>query len=316
MREDFCAFILTHGRPDNVITYRTLRSHGYTGKIFIVIDDEDETGKTYKRNFGDDVLVFSKDEVGQYTDQFDNSLDNRAILWARNACWGLARQMGYKYFIQLDDDYTAWQYRRMGKKHYRMTKDQRKSNRTPMSASLSTSFDIGYHGWKIGNLLLVFAALVKSVETTPIKTIALSQGGDHIGGDNFPTLFRRKAMNSFVCSTDRPILFRGRFNDDVNTYVTLGRTGHLFFTYMELQLDQVKTQQSTGGMTEAYRDSGAYQASFYTVMAAPSCTTLYFMGNTHKRIHHKINYHKTFPRIIAQEFRKIDAAFTKDYSDA
>ncbi|EFC6976332.1 hypothetical protein DFZ72_21860 [Escherichia coli] len=39
MRDDFCAFILTHGRPDKVLTYRTLRRAGYTGKIFIVVDD-------------------------------------------------------------------------------------------------------------------------------------------------------------------------------------------------------------------------------------------------------------------------------------
>ncbi|HHV0077680.1 hypothetical protein [Escherichia coli] len=30
MRDDFCAFILTHGRPDKVLTYRTLRRAGYT----------------------------------------------------------------------------------------------------------------------------------------------------------------------------------------------------------------------------------------------------------------------------------------------
>ncbi len=29
MRDDFCAFILTHGRPDKVLTYRTLRRAGY-----------------------------------------------------------------------------------------------------------------------------------------------------------------------------------------------------------------------------------------------------------------------------------------------
>ncbi|HAW2119452.1 TPA: hypothetical protein JLO65_002875 [Escherichia coli] len=32
MRDDFCAFILTHGRPDKVLTYRTLRRAGYNQK--------------------------------------------------------------------------------------------------------------------------------------------------------------------------------------------------------------------------------------------------------------------------------------------
>ena len=37
MRDDFAAFILTHGRADNVITYNTLRKQGYTGKIILLI---------------------------------------------------------------------------------------------------------------------------------------------------------------------------------------------------------------------------------------------------------------------------------------
>jgi hypothetical protein len=281
MREDFCAFILTHGRPDKVHTLRTLQRHGYTGKVFIVIDDEDQHAEEYKRIYGDDVLVFSKDEVGRYTDQFDNFSDRRTILWARNACWDLAKQMDYRYFIQLDDDYYVWQYRRKGTGH-----------------RLSSSTIEEYHGWKIGNLDMVFDALVRLIETTPIKTIALSQGGDHMGGTPHKFRYRRKAMNSFVCDTQKPFLFRGRINEDVNTYASLGRTGDLFFTDMQLQLDQLDTQTNTGGMTELYLDSGTYMKSFYTVMAAPSCTTIGLMGRFNKRLHHKINWRKAVPLII------------------
>ncbi|MFQ7049208.1 MAG: hypothetical protein ACLRR1_11145 [Alistipes shahii] len=53
----FVAFILTHGRPDRVLTYEKLRKHGYTGKIYIVCDDEDKTLPEYRKRFGD-VLVF------------------------------------------------------------------------------------------------------------------------------------------------------------------------------------------------------------------------------------------------------------------
>ena len=284
MREDCCAFILTHGRPDKVITYRTLQTHGYTGKVFIVIDDEDETGEEYKRIYGDDVLVFSKDEVGRYTDQFDNSSDRRAILWARNACWDLARQMGYRYFIQLDDDYHDWLYRR-------------------------TTTAGGYHGWKISNLDAAFDALVRLVETTPVTTIAFSQGGDHIGG-SATKLLRRKAMNSFVCDTQKPFLFRGRMNEDVNTYVALGRAGVLFFTYMQLQLNQSQTQTNSGGMTELYLSSGTYMKAFFSVMAAPSWTVVRPLQNhratgpRNERLHHKINWGKAVPLIISQEFKK------------
>ena len=283
MRDDFCALILSHGRPDKVITYRTLRTHGYTGKVFIVIDDEDEDGEEYKRIYGDDVLVFSKDEVGRYTDQFDNFSDRRTALWARNACWDLAKQMGYRYFIQLDDDYGGWVYRRVGKGH-----------------RLSLSIAEEYHAWTIKSLDAVFDAMVTLIAATPIKTIALSQGGDHQERGGLLQRFRRKAMNSFVCDTHKPFLFRGRINDDVNTYVSLGRVGHLFFTDQELQLSQHQTQSNTGGMTELYLASGTYVKSFYTVMAAPSCTTIGRMGTVQQRLHHRINWRKAFPLIIPE----------------
>ena len=107
-------------------------------------------------------------------------------------------------------------------------------------------------------------------------------------------------MNSFVCDTAKPFLFRGRINEDVNTYVSLGGTGDLFFTDMQLQLDQLLTQSNTGGMTELYLDSGTYVKSFYTVMAAPSCTSINWMGRFNKRLHHKINWRKAVPLIIPE----------------
>jgi len=41
--KDFAVFILSHGRPNDVITYKTIIKQGYTGKIFIILDNEDNT---------------------------------------------------------------------------------------------------------------------------------------------------------------------------------------------------------------------------------------------------------------------------------
>ena len=150
----------------------------------------------------------------------------------------------------------------------------------------------------------MFDALVRVIETTPVTTIALSQGGDHLGGEPRKERFKRKAMNSFVCSVDKPIRFRGRLNEDVSTYVSLGRAGSLFFTDMELQLDQLATQANTGGMTDVYLDAGTYIKSFYTVMAAPSCSTIRTMGRMNRRLHHHIDWGKAVPLIISEEFKK------------
>jgi hypothetical protein len=105
----------------------------------------------------------------------------------------------------------------------------------------------------MSSLDTVFDAFVNLLEITPINTIALSQGGDHIGGSPRRNRFRRKAMNSFVCDTTKPFLFQGRLNDDVNTYVSLGKTGYLFFTDMQVYLSQSQTQSNKGGLLHRVR---------------------------------------------------------------
>lgn len=285
MRDDFAAFILTHGRPDKVFTYDTLRKAGYTGKIFIVIDDEDKTGDEYRRRFGACVLTFSKAEIAKTFDEGDNFNDRRAIIYARNATWGFARKLGVRYFIQLDDDYNSGFYIRFNSKlNY---------GNTPR---LKHTLDD------------VLETMVDFVASTPAATLAMSQGGDHIGG-GYGTQPRltRKAMNSFVCDAERPFTFSGRINEDVNTYTCEGRRGRVFFTSMQVQVNQLSTQSNAGGMTDLYMDSGTYVKSFYSVMYSPSCVKISELGDPrspHYRIHHAINWHATAPKILREEHRK------------
>lgn len=285
MRDDFCAFILTHGRPDNVLTYKTLLNAGYTGKIYIVIDNEDKTAARYRENFGDIVLQFDKTAAAQTFDEGDNFNDRRAIIYARNTCWDLARQVGCKYFIQLDDDYTGFYIRHDSKLDY-------------VSARIKTSMN---------DLLMVMLDFFLSV---PAVSIALSQGGDHIAGNfenkNTPSL-KRKCMNSFICSIERQFQFSGRINEDVNTYTSSSRRGNLFFTVTQAQLNQLQTQKNAGGMTSLYLDSGTYIKSFYSVMYCPSSVKIGELGDNrspHYRIHHKINWTATAPKIIRESHRK------------
>ena len=288
VRPDFAAFILTHGRPDRVMTLPLLRARGYTGRVYLVIDDEDKAADEYREQYGDSVLMFSKEAIARDPryDQADNLLDRRVIFFARNACWDLAREVGVRYFIELDDDYTSFQYRRVG---------------------LKPGADApGYHGWKVHSLDRVLEAMIDFLEATPTLTIAMSQGGDHFGGSdaNTSARFMRKAMNSFVLDVERPFPFLGRINEDVNTYTLLGSRGHLFFTYRPLQLDQMPTQANPGGMSEMYLDSGTYVKSFYTVIHHPSSVCLRTMGRTDRRLHHSINWVRTVPRILHERHRK------------
>lgn len=102
--EKFAAFILTHGRPDKVTTFQTLRKQGYTGKIYIIVDNEDEAIDAYRERFGDSVIVFDKLAISKTFDNGDNFDDRRTVIYARNASFGIAEGLGLDYFLQLDDD--------------------------------------------------------------------------------------------------------------------------------------------------------------------------------------------------------------------
>ncbi len=285
MRDDFCAFILTHGRPNNVLTYDTLIKDGYTGKIFIVIDDEDDTADQYYDRFGDKVLMFSKEEIAKTFDQGDNFSDRRCIVYARNACFDLAKKVGCKYFIELDDDYNSFRFRVL----------------INNGANLG-SCNIWNLDKIINNLLTLFC-------NTNSLTIAMSQGGDYIGGSGNPYVrkgYKRKAMNSFICSTDRPFKFFGRLNEDVNFYTTEGRKGKQIYTIMGVQLNQLETQSNSGGMTDIYMDKGTYYKSFYSIMYSPSCVKIGLMGNSSEsmRIHHKVKWNNCAPMILEESIKK------------
>ena len=67
--------------------------------------------------------------------------------------------------------------------------------------------------------------MLRFYESIPALTLAMAQRGDFVGGKENDILkgekMKRKAMNSFICSVDRPFKFVGRINEDVNTYTRL-----------------------------------------------------------------------------------------------
>lgn len=281
MRNDFAVFILTHGRPDNVKTYETLKRLGYTGKIYIVIDNEDKTADEYYERYGEQVLMFNKLAISKTFDTADNFQERRTVVYARNACFQLAEYLGIKYFLELDDDYTSFQWRYVEGRKLKITECRQ--------------------------LDRLFSLMIDFLEVSGALTVAFGQGGDFIGGKdagNFKKSLLRKAMNTFFCSVDRPFKFVGRINEDVNTYTSLGGRGELLFTVTKAMITQTQTQSNKGGMTDVYLASGTYLKSFYSVMYCPSCVKVSVMGDKHKRIHHRVIWNNCVPKIISEEWKK------------
>ena len=281
---DFAIFIQSHGRADRVYTLRTLEKAGNQQDVYIVVDDEDAALPEYVQRFGEDrVLVFSKRESRQHFDVMDNFRNEKAVVFARNECFRLARRLGLRYFLELDDDYVEFAYRIDSDGGYNRATD-------PVR-------DINVH---IIKLVEVFDRLPEYV-----VVLSIAQGGDFVGGSQgglAKTLaVKRKAMNWFICSVDREFRFVGRINEDVNTYVGLGKIGKVFLMIPYISLGQIMTQQNQGGMTDMYVDTGTYMKSFYTILDNPSCVKITRMGNKYRRLHHKIEWEYAVPKIISAE---------------
>ena len=150
----------------------------------------------------------------------------------------------------------------------------------------------------------VFDALVDYYKSINCKTLAFLQGGDLFGAVE-GLFIKRKAMNSFICSTTRRFNFAGTLNEDVNVYTSLGSRGDIMFSVPELTLLQVQTQKNKGGMTEQYAEAGTYIKSFYTILFNPSSVKISLMGSKFPRFHHKINWNNTVPKIISQTHKKV-----------
>lgn len=286
-RDDLVVIILSHGRAESLAqnTVRSMLRAGYTGSWYILLDTDDGTAEEYEALFGPErIRYFTKDDSLQ--DMGDNGGSQGVIIYARNESGRLAAELGFTYYMQLDDDYTQWMHR----------------HPEPREGG---GFKLGYTNTR--RLDEVLDAMIEFLEVSGAHTVALAQGGDLIGGLNSVNWRRgllRKAMNTFIARTADPLHFTGRINEDVNTYVTQSMLGRLFLTYIDFQIIQKQSQASEGGMSGAYLEAGTYMKSFYTVMMAPSAVQISTMGVHGHRIHHHVRWGNVAPKIISDVYRK------------
>lgn len=157
MKHTFAVFILTNGRPNNQISFQTLRRCGYTGKIWFCLDDCDLTIQEYINNYGaDNVVIFDKN---YYINSIDNNVrffTDKAPIYARCAVEDIASSLGYDTFMVIDDDVKDFRYRYIEDK------------------SLLSS--------NVYNLDSVFHSISEFIIDCNLSTVGLSNSSSYIGG--------------------------------------------------------------------------------------------------------------------------------------
>lgn len=285
MRNDFAIFILTYGRPNNQKTLNTLKKLKVKYPIYLVCSDDDPTLEEYQEKYKDKVIVFNKDQAVQEMgiDLMDNFGNKKAIIYARNYNFVIAEKLGYRYFWQLDDDYCEFSIPDFNSQKW---------------------FYLCSNKWEKLDLLL--EKTIEFYKKNPkILGLSFSQGGDFLGGITKDKMrVKRKCMNSFFCDTQRPFLFRGTINEDVNFYSGNGARDGICMQIHNIKLNQEQTQKSSGGMTDSYLNDGTYVKSFYSIIGNPIAVKIGVMGDNHLRLHHTINYNKVAPKIIKENYKK------------
>jgi len=286
----YCVVILTHGRAKNQKTVKALRRAGYTGEIILVVDDTDDQLDDYLRLPDVTVKVFSLEgEIARQIDVGDNFSRTHKVgrkgtpVFARNACWQIVRDAGYRYHVVMDDDYTAFNVRINDNGEYCTSRIRR---------NLDKFFEVS------------FRALID----TGITCLAWAQGGDFIGGRENPkakgTKPWRKVMNLYFMDTDKAFYFPARLNDDLTASIAEGQKGNILMTTPLVSCNQTTTQKNKGGLTDLYLEAGTYIKSMYSVLHVPSAVEIREMGDKHMRIHHSVKWGHCVPMIIREEWKK------------
>lgn len=275
MKNNFGIFIFCWGRPDFDNTVKSLRRCGYTGNIYMLLDNLDETRFKYIEKYGDDrCYVFDKKAVAAKTDAMNNFGNLASTVFVSNVMFEAARHFHLDYFAAMCDDYTAFSHKR------------EKERRTR----------------KLDEVFSLFIEFLRGAKQ--VKCVAMAQGGDFATADK--PMCKRKVMNCFICATERPFIFKGSMNDDVNMYVYNGVRGCIYLTYNRFMLHQPPTQVNEGGLSDLYKSFGTYVKSFYSVMLCPSGVKVAMMGVKNPRIHHVIDYNATVPHIIREKWKKYE----------
>ncbi len=281
MKKKFAVFILTHGRPNNQITVKTLQNLGYTGAWYLVVDDQDDTFDEYVRVWGvDRIIVFHKDYFIRNTDTGLHTPVPKFAVFARNAIEHIAKTMGYKTFMMLDDDITKFRVR------------------LPKGDSLKS---YGFNG--------KFSEIIdKSVDfilDCDIACMGLGFCNLYIGGvSNFNTENPRQRLcaEAFIRNTSHPVSWRLNMVEDMITSIDAAMAGDVWFQFLPIQCE-IKMSEGVvdGGNSDVYRQLGMYRISFMPVIAYPSSNAVRRGKTTWAST---TTPDKCIPKIISSRYRK------------
>ena len=282
MRDDFAIFICTHERPNKQHTLKKLLSAGYTGKYFLLLDDEDTTLFEYVKLYGrEHIYVFNKCEYIKKTDRFVALCDapTKAVVYARNAAFDIAKKLGLNSFVVADDDIASLRHRYIKDGSLR-------------SSEITYGFD---------EICLLYNSFLLA---NNFYCVSFGCVPNYFGGIS---TFLNSQSNARVCHNfifvNAKMKFRwmSAFLEDMTTPFVYGRKGALFLSLLDVQLVNPPLGSNAGGMYDTYKNLSGFTRSFYSFICSPTNIRVYWCNGGWRTGILKDN---SVPKIISSKFKK------------
>lgn len=273
-------FIISHERADTLTTWQCLKRSGYTGPIYIVIDNRDSQQDKYKANYGDAVLVFDKDDYA-WVDVGDNQNNLNSPVVPKAAVFDFAKKLGAENVVICDDDIEDFRLRCYDDAGHL------KKYKTQSYRVMDSLFDACFEFMSCSktNIVMSFLPIEKMFPDTMKKII-------------------RQGTNVFLFKTSFGFRFRGRFYDDGIFSFEQNYTGNVVLTAQEVNFESktFESSNNTGGLNEAYSKTSGYARRFYHLMASPSDAPM-SVTEFNGRLSFFLSQ-KDYVRIIPEGYRK------------
>lgn len=274
-------FIISHGRPNEQLTYKLLCSDGVEiDDIFIVCDDLDTTLPEYIQNYGDRVIVFDKQ---RYMDSCDSGVQSPTGLhavYARNAAYDLALEKGYDFFVIADDDIDSITYR------------------YPDGDKLRSK--------NVHDVKNCFIALSEYMQTSDkIYCIGIAPHIAFMGGVKAPIVsegMKRVVFNIGLYRAGKRIRYASECQEDLAASILYNQQGKLMFSCGLLQQSAiVEGRNKEGGGIEGHYDkSNDYYRHFGTLIYVPATIAMRLDSDTFTK-KYMSNY---YPMILSDRWKK------------
>lgn len=275
----FAVFILSHKRADRVETFATLKNAGYTGKIYVVVDNQDPMLEKYQERFGDDVLVFDKQIYIDKTDTLETDRKRSSAVYARNFIEDAAKKFNLDVFGMFDDDVLNLRYRWIECGKIRSMKVYQGLDDI-LNYYIEYMLRSNFQAISFGNVM-TFVGGIDGLESRLSK--------------------ERLTFQIHIRNTKYPLEWKSIINNDSITELQSIKLGNIWLSIPWIVYDSPVMNTLSGGMKSVYDSLSSFSRAFYATIAEPSCCLPRFRKD---KFNIGRNNNSAYPMIISGRYKK------------